>query len=64
MLGSIGKSGISIIGNNGIEGRFRVTVGRVGRYKFGRVGNKIGLKLNSNSGIQIFNQALILCKSI
>jgi hypothetical protein len=62
-LGRSGKSGISIIGRSGIEGRFKVTVGSVGRYKFGKVGRSIGLKLNSNSGIQIFNQALILCKS-
>lgn len=54
----------SIIGKVGeIFSRFIFTFGVFGKYKFGKVGNNMGLRLNWKSGKLIDKLALILCKS-
>jgi hypothetical protein len=75
-VGNGGSSGISISGKRGKlsisnpnnSDNFISTVtskfGTVGKNNFGKLGNKIGLVLISNSGKATVNQALILCKSI
>ena len=66
ILGNPGKSGKSInciLGRRGNLGNDRFTFGLSGRKSLGIGGITIGLKLNSYSGIQIFNWTLILCKS-
>lgn len=58
--GRSGSVGISKVGSNGKVGSHIPAVGTSGSESFGRLGNTIGLRFTSSSGMYIVIPALIL----